>query len=105
MTADEKKPVIVGIWQQFPLPMASRYLGQMGWDWVILDMQHGSMTTETAYECIHTLRAEGSKPLVRVSIGAPSEVQRALDLGAAGVIVPMVNSVGEAQAMAKAAKY
>jgi 4-hydroxy-2-oxoheptanedioate aldolase len=96
---------ILGIWQQFPLPMVSRLLGQMGWEWVILDMQHGSMNTETAYECIHTLRTAGATPLVRVSVGAPCEVQRALDLGARGVVVPMVNSLAEARAVALAAKY
>ncbi len=97
--------IVIGIWQQFPLPMVSRLLGQMGWDWVILDMQHGSMNTETAYECLHTLRTAGAIPILRVSVGVPAEVQRALDLGARGVIVPMVNSLAEAQAMAQAAKY
>jgi 4-hydroxy-2-oxoheptanedioate aldolase len=97
--------MIVAIWQNFPLPMVSRYLASMGWDWVILDMQHGAMNTETAYECIHTVRTAGSAPILRVSVGVPSEVQRALDLGARGVIVPMVNSPAEALAVARAAKY
>lgn len=98
-------PVIVGIWQQIPLPMVSRLLGRMGWDWVILDMQHGCPNTETAYECMHTLFDAGTKPLLRTSVGAPSQVSRALDLGARGVIVPMVNSAAEARAVAQAAKY
>jgi 4-hydroxy-2-oxoheptanedioate aldolase len=97
--------VIVGIWQQFPLPMVSRLLGRMGWDWVILDMQHGAPNSETAYECLHVLHDAGTKPLARTSIAAPSEVQRALDLGALGVVVPMVNSAAEAQELARAAKY
>src|SRR5450432_2654181 len=79
---------ILGIWQQIPNPMVSRFLAQMGWDWIILDMQHGSFTWETLYECIHTIRAAGSRPLVRVGIGQTFEVQKALDLGAGGVIVP-----------------
>ena len=62
---------IVGIWQNFPLPMISRYLGQMGWDWVILDMQHGCPNTETAYECMHALRTAGATPMLRTSVGAP----------------------------------
>jgi len=103
--AKQKKPTIIGVWQQFPLPMVSRFLGQMGWDWVIVDMQHGCPNTETAYECIHTLHSAGTMPLLRVSVGVPSEVQRALDLGARGVVVPMVNSLAEAEAVARAAKY
>lgn len=96
---------VIGIWQQIPQPMISRFLARMGWEWIILDMQHGPMSFETAYECIHTMRAFGARPLVRTSIGSTSEVQRALDLGAGGVVVPMVNSAAEAKAMAQAAKY
>ncbi len=103
--ARHPKSLILGIWQQFPLPMISRLLGLMGWDWVILDMQHGSPNTESAYECMHTLHAAGARPLLRTSVDVPSEVQRALDLGALGVVVPMVNSLDAAQAMAQAAKY
>ena len=95
----------LGIWQHIPSPMISRYLGLMGWDWVVIDMQHSAPNSETAYECLHTLRTAGVKPLLRTSVGAPSEVERALDLGAVGVVVPMVNSVAEAQTMAAHAKY
>lgn len=97
--------VPLAIWQHIPSPMIARYLAKMGWDRVILDMQHGSASFETAYECVHTVRAGGSVPWVRTSIGCPSEVQRALDIGALGVIVPMVNSVAQAREMALAAKY
>jgi 4-hydroxy-2-oxoheptanedioate aldolase len=97
--------IILGIWQQIPAPMISRFLAQMGWDWIILDLQHGSFNWETAYECIHTIRAAGVRPLVRVGIGQTSEVQKALDLGAGGVIVPMVKSREESQRMAAAGKY
>jgi 4-hydroxy-2-oxoheptanedioate aldolase len=95
----------VGIFQNLPLPMVSRYLAQLGWDWIILDMQHGCFNFETVYECIHTIRTCGAKPFVRVNIGGTSEINRVLDLGAAGVVVPMVNSRAEAEAAARAAKY
>jgi 4-hydroxy-2-oxoheptanedioate aldolase len=100
-----QKGTILGLWQQFPIPMVSRYLAQMGWDCVILDMQHGCFSYETAYECIHTIRVAGIQPWVRVSIGSPSEVQKMLDLGAQGIVVPMVNSLNDAQELAQAAKY
>ena len=105
MTKPLSQPPIVGIWQHFPLPMVSRYLGLMGWDWVILDMQHSAANTETAYECLHTLHAAGTTPLLRTSVGVPSEVQRALDLGARGVVVPMVNSVEQARQAVAAMKF
>jgi 2-keto-3-deoxy-L-rhamnonate aldolase RhmA len=97
--------VQVGIWQSIPSPMVSRYLAKMGWDWIVLDMQHGSMSFETAYECVQTIRAGGARPIVRVGIDRPFEVQRALDIGAGGVVIPMVNSLATAREMARAAKY
>jgi 4-hydroxy-2-oxoheptanedioate aldolase len=63
------------------------------------------MNYETAYECIHTLRTLGARPYVRVSVDLPGEIQKVLDLGAAGIVVPMVNSREQAQAAAYAAKY
>ena len=81
MTAHSENDPLVGLWQQFPTPMASRFLAQMGWDFVVLDMQHGCLNFETAYECIHTLRACGCRPWVRTSIGNYSEINKVLDLG------------------------
>jgi len=95
----------LGIWQEIPSPSVSRYLAAMGWEFVVLDMQHGPMSTETAYQCIHILRSEGVQPWVRVSIGAAAEIQRALDLGAQSIVVPMVNSTSEAHVSAQFAKY
>lgn len=95
----------LGIFQSIPNPMISRYLAQLGWQWIIIDMQHGSFNFETVYECIHVIRAAGSRPFVRVSIGGFAEINRALDLGAAGVIVPMTNSREDAIRSAAAAKY
>ncbi|HMP05487.1 MAG TPA: aldolase/citrate lyase family protein [Lacipirellulaceae bacterium] len=95
----------LGIWQEIPSPSVSRYLAAMGWDFVVLDMQHGAMTSETAYQCIHILRAMGVEPWVRVSIGAAAEIQRALDWGAQCIAVPMVNTAADAHAAAQCAKY
>lgn len=95
----------VGIWQSIPSPVVSRYLARMGWDWIVLDMQHGPMNFETAYDCVQSIREGGSTPLVRVAIDSPFETQRALDIGAAGVVVPMVNSLEMARRLAAAAKY
>jgi 4-hydroxy-2-oxoheptanedioate aldolase len=102
---DKRPRILLGMFQQLPVPAISRYLAQQGWDWLILDMQHGSFDYSTAYECCHVARQSGSKPLVRVPIGDFSAIQRVLDLGAFGVVVPMVNSREEAEQAAQAAKY
>lgn len=94
-----------GIWQEMATPSISRYLAAMGWDFVVLDMQHGAMAIETAYQCVHVLRAAGVRPWIRVPIADHAGIQRALDLGAQTVVVPMVNSRDQAFAAAQAAKY
>ncbi len=94
-----------GIWQEITHPAVSRCLAKSGWDFVVLDMQHGAMSFETACECVHALRAVGTEPWIRIAIDSASCVQRALDIGAAAVVVPMVNSADTARRMASAAKY
>ena len=103
-TPSDNKPLI-GLWQQFPTAMASRFLAQMHWDFVVLDMQHGCLNYETTYECIHVLRAGGAKPWVRTPIDNYSEINKILDLGAQGIVVPMINSRDAAEKAAAAAKY
>ena len=103
-TARPQRPIL-GIWQQIPLPAVSRYLAEAGWEWIFLDLQHGCLDSRTTYECIHAIRTAGAKPFVRVPIGAYSEISKYLDLGAQGIVVPMVNSVREARLAAQAAKY
>jgi 4-hydroxy-2-oxoheptanedioate aldolase len=104
-TSVQRPRVQLGVFQQFPIPAISRYLALQGWGWLILDMQHGSFDYQTVYECCHVIRSGGSKPVVRVPVGGFSAVERVLDLGAMGVVVPMVNSREEAEQAAKAAKY
>src|ERR1043166_7938802 len=97
--------VLFGLFQQIHLAMVSRHLAQEGWDWIVLDMQHGCFNFQTTYDCIHTIRSAGAKPIVRVPVGSFGEIQKVLDLGAMGVVVPMVNSRLDAEKAAQAAKY
>jgi len=101
----KRSQVQLGMFQQLPLPAISRYLARQGWDWLVLDMQHGSFDFQTAYECCHVIRQGGARPVVRVPVGNFSAIERVLDLGALGVVVPMVNSREEAEQAARAAKY
>jgi 4-hydroxy-2-oxoheptanedioate aldolase len=99
------RKITVGVFQFLPFPSVSRYLAQMGWDWVLLDVQHGLFTSESIYECIHTIQTAGSRALVRVPIGDWTAIQKALDAGAQGVVVPMINTRKDAELAVQAAKY
>ncbi len=100
-----EQSIRVGIWQDMPAVPVSRCLAKSGWDFVVLDLQHGPMSFETAYECVQALHASQTQAWVRIGIDSVSDVQRALDIGADAVVVPMVNSVEMARQVAMAAKY
>jgi len=76
-----------------------------GCDAVVLDWQHGPADTGAVMESIQTAFACGKPALVRVGLGDVTEAARFLDWGAAGVIVPMVNSAEDARKLVKDLKY
>jgi 2-dehydro-3-deoxyglucarate aldolase len=77
-------------------------MGQAGYDWVSLDMEHGSMCVHQLPDIFRALELGGTLPLVRVARGDSMECKQALDAGAGGIIVPMVESATEV-AMARSA--
>ena len=76
-----------------------------GHDWVFIDMEHGAFSMQEATQiCIAALTA-GVSPIVRVAAEAIDEGARALDNGALGVVVPHVDTRGQAERIARAYRY
>ena len=94
-----------GGWCSIPDPFAAEVLAQCGFDWCCVDLQHGLAGLETAGPMLQAISLSGIPPLVRVPANEPWLVMRALDLGAAGVIVPLVSSPEEAERAARACRY
>lgn len=94
-----------GSWVTIASPVAVELMGKAGYDWVILDTQHGAITFDDLLGAIQALDLGGTRALVRVGWNDPMQIMRALDLGALGVIVPMVSTVEQAQAAAAATRY
>ena len=76
-----------------------------GYDGVILDLEHGAHGSEALGPLILAAMARGIYPLVRVRSSEPTEIGAALDAGAAGVIVPQIGSVAEAERAVRAARF
>lgn len=85
--------------------LIAEMLGHSGLDFVIVDLQHGESTAETLQGMLNALSATPATPLVRVSANTTVDIQRALDMGAAGVVVPTVNTRAEAEAAVRAVRY
>lgn len=79
--------------------------GCAGFDWLLLDHEHGPGGEETL---LHQLQAAAATPaftVVRIAANEPPRFKRTLDLGAGGVMVPWVNSGAEARAAVAAMRY
>ena len=95
----------VGAWINLSDVHMVESLARMDFDWICLDLQHGLLSYSHILSLIPALSATDTTPLVRVSQNDAGEIGRALDAGAQGVIVPMVNTAEEAAAAAMACRY
>jgi 4-hydroxy-2-oxoheptanedioate aldolase len=94
-----------GTFQTLPSTIVAEGLGRMGYDFVIVDLQHGTVTGDSLLEIVIAIEKGGAIPLVRVGWNDPMLIMRALDLGAAGVVIPMVSTPAEAARGVSAARY
>ncbi len=99
-----RKPAF-GVMCTFPSPPVVEMLGQLGFDWILLDNEHGSITVDTAEACIAAAELTGMAPIVRPVGNKPEIIAPFLDRGAWGVQVPHVNTTEEARAAVDAVKY
>lgn len=84
--------VSIGSWIQIPHPSVAEIMGQSGYDWVAVDMEHGAIGHQQLPDLFRALELGGALPLVRLAEGTATDCKQALDAGAGGVIVPMVDS-------------
>jgi len=97
---------VVGYWVVLDAPPATERIGRAGYDYVVLDGQHGLLGYSGLLSGLTALDAAGGAVgLVRVEANEPAPIGHALDAGAGGVIVPLVSSPEEAAAAVAAARY
>lgn len=95
----------VGTFQILDSPMAAEIAGLAGMDFVILDQEHGPLTAETTVALCAAAERGGASPIVRVRANDAPEIQRALDVGAAGVEIPQIETEADAAHAANAARF
>jgi 4-hydroxy-2-oxoheptanedioate aldolase len=85
--------------------ISAELLARAGFDYVTLDAQHGEVSFETLMEMIRAVEGGGSTPLVRVPAKDAWMIQRALDLGGHGVVVPGIDDAEQCRAAVAACRY
>lgn len=103
--ARRREPV-VGYWMTLDSPVLAERLAGIGYDYLVLDAQHGEHDARAQLVGLLAVdAAAGSAGLVRVEANLATPIGRALDLGAAGVIVPLINTADDAATAVAAARY
>lgn len=94
-----------GAWVQIASSFTAEILSSAGFDWLMLDMEHGPGDLLTLISQIHAMQGSTSVPLVRTPWNDFVAIKRILDAGAQGVLIPYVNNWTEAEQAVKACKY
>ena len=95
---------LFGVLTTLPSAETAEMMSRVGFDWLWIDLEHGAIDWPTAQVMVMAA-GDNCASLVRVPANDPTLIKRALDIGCDGVIIPMVNSVAEAEAAAAACKY
>ena len=85
--------------------LTAEMAGLAGFDWVLLDHEHGPGSDETMIQQLQAVSATPAVPIVRVAGNDPERIKRALDAGAHGVMIPYVGNADEARAAVAAMRY
>src|SRR6476469_2630525 len=91
-----------GIFNALPSPAIVEMCGYAGFDFVILDNEHGSASLETTEHMLRAARASGIVPVVRC---LRHDISRVLDMGASAVQIPMVCDAAEARDLVQQVRY
>src|SRR5262245_45060944 len=95
----------VGTWLSLGSIPAARLMARAGFEWLTVDMEHTQVSWETAATMFAVIADAGCTALIRVPANRHDHIKRALDNGAHGIVVPMVNSRQEALDAVAATKY
>ncbi len=95
----------LGGWLTIPSGFSAEIMANAGFDWVCVDTQHGVIDYQQMVAMLQAVSATNVTPLARVPWNEPGIIGKTLDAGARGVIIPMVNSVAEAEQAVRACRY
>jgi 2-dehydro-3-deoxyglucarate aldolase len=82
----------IGSWMQIPHASVAEIMGQAGYDWVAVDLEHGAIGVHQLPDLFRALELGGTLPLARLAQGHTKDCKQALDAGAGGVIIPMISN-------------
>lgn len=95
----------IGCWLSFAEASAAEIMGTCGFDWLVIDGEHGANDIRSIRDQLMALAASPSHPVVRVPVGETWMIKQVLDAGAQTVLVPIVESADQARELVRACQY
>jgi 4-hydroxy-2-oxoheptanedioate aldolase len=86
---------LIGVFSDLASPLAAELCGEAGFDWIVLDLEHGAATEADLLALLYAVGTTPMAPIVRPQSSERLRVGRALDLGAAGIVLPQLQSIDE----------
>ncbi len=97
--------VSIGSWMSMAHVSIAEILASAGYDWVVIETEHTAIDVSEVLRLIVAIEGRGAIPLVRLAWNDPIQAKAVMDSGAAGVLVPMVNSKADAELAINSIKY
>jgi 4-hydroxy-2-oxoheptanedioate aldolase len=97
--------IVVGSFVYIPSAKLTEIVGLLGFDFVVIDMEHGPVDIGIAEEMVRAAEVTGTTPLIRVTSNLPHLILRALDIGAQGIHIPEITTAEEGRAAVASSKY
>ena len=95
----------IGTWQSLPSESIAEIFANAGYEWIVIDLEHSTITINQAEQLIRVIDLAGSKPFVRLSGHDPAQIKRVLDAGAKGILAPMVESKAQIESIIASCHY
>src|SRR5262245_33103135 len=95
----------LGLWVTFESPSITEIAAELGYDWVVIDAEHGHLDFKEVLDHIRAVRNSSTTPLVRIQEIEQGLIKRMLDIGAAGLLVPQITCASEVEQAVRFAKY
>lgn len=94
-----------GAWLHLCNGMSAEIMGAAGFDWILIDMEHGHGDLQTLLSQLQAMATSTSIPIVRAPWNDLAMIKRILDIGAYGIMIPWVNDKAQAEQAVQACKY
>lgn len=94
-----------GCWLNLGSSLTAEIVGQAGFDWVLIDLEHGAGSERDVLQQLQALESSPTAALVRVESSEPQRIHRILDMGAEGIMCPKINNGAEARKVVNGLHY